>query len=99
MLAHVTGQIDGADLDRALLGKPAPDRLRHCSSKAPQKLVFAGQAFGRRDLRHRNGVLKSRLLDLERGRKREYRAPMLDSVAPPGGKAFAIPDAVDFIND
>jgi hypothetical protein len=99
LVPDITGQIDGTDLDGAVLGKPAAHGVRHGRTKAPQHFRFGRQALRQWNLGHRNSVFEPSLLDLERRRERENRASVLYSVAAPRCKTLPVPNPIDFIDD
>src|SRR6476660_9499266 len=97
--AEIAGEVDQPDLDRSLSLPIAPDSWWQAVDQKFLQVGLARQGFRLRHLRHLH-LMREAFLDLMEGSAHgEDRLAMLDRNHAAGGKAAAIADAVDIVDD
>ena len=98
---HVPG-FDRPHVDRHFPAHRFAQRFRHPIQgidPGTAQLVVAGQLFRAHDVGHGHLMGIARLLDMKRGQHGKDRSAVLDGLYASGGKASAVADVVDFIDD
>jgi hypothetical protein len=99
LFAEIAAQLDRPQLDRPLALVIAAHRLGHQRPDFFLHLGFARQRFRFRHVRHLGLVREALLEQMERHRHGKDGVAVLDRHHAPRGKAAAVADAVDLVDD